>query len=103
MAINPHLTPTTYGKLRPGDRIITWPLNPARPDAHLLAQTVAEIVGTRRHVGRVGNWALPRAERLTRPRHGSTRYDYTVIEWRDTNGSLHEDRTDETVYIVTTD
>lgn len=102
-AINPHLTPTTYGQLQPGDRIVNGYLNPTRPDAHLLARPVAEIVDTYRKYGAIPNWALPLAERIGRHAnpHGYKRYVCDVIVWRNDNGSLFEDRADEPVYIVT--
>lgn len=76
-------------------------LNPTRPDAHLLARPVAEVVTTYRNRGYTPNWALPRAERIGRHPHGFKYYDYGVIVWRDDNGSLFDDRADEPVYIVT--
>lgn len=101
-AINPHLTLTTYSAIKPGDRVVKWPLNPAHPDAHLLARPVAEIVHTYRQTRSIPNWALPLAERIGRHSnpHGFKHYVCDVIEWRDTNGSLHTDRTDEPVYIA---
>lgn len=92
-AINPHLTPTAYGQIKPGDRVVQWPLNPARVDAHHLAHPVAEIIRTYRTAGFTDlglHGGAPRYEY----------YDYEVIVWRDTNGSLFEDRADETVYIA---
>jgi hypothetical protein len=100
--INPHLTLTAYGDLKPGDRVINGLLNPTRPDAHLLARPVREIVRTYRKNGAIPNWALPLTERVgrhTNP-HGYKRYACDVIVWRDTNGSLFEDRADEPVYIA---
>lgn len=91
--INPHLTPTTYGSIKPGDRVVKWPLNPTRPDAHLLARPVAEIVATYRTTGFDDHGISKGANRFTY-------YDHGVIEWRDTSGSLHTDRADEAVYIA---
>lgn len=102
-AINPHLKLTTYGGIKPGDRVVNGYLRPTHPDAHHLARTVREIVRTYRNTGFTPNWALPRAERIGRPSHGFKYYDYEVIVWRDTNGSLFEDRADETVYITPAD
>ncbi len=93
MPINPHLTPTTYSELRPGMRVVNGFLNPGRPDAHQLARTVAEIVCTYRTSG-FDDHGVSRRDRFTY-------YDYTVIEWRDTHGSLYADRADATVHIVT--
>lgn len=91
--INPHLTRTTYAAIKPGDRVVHRFLNPTRPDAHLLARSVAEIVRTYRTTGFDDHGMRGGTPRLTY-------YDYEVIVWRDTNGSLFEDRTDEAVYIV---
>jgi hypothetical protein len=99
-AINPHLTPTTYGDIKPGDRIVNGFLNPTHPNAHHLARPVADIVEIRRHIGWVRNWTLPRAERHARGAHNITHYDYETVIWRDTGGALFEDRADETVHIV---
>ena len=81
-AINPNLAPTAYGQLKPGDRVILWPVQPTRPDAHLHARTVGEIVRTYRTTGFAPNWALPRAERAGRPSNGFKYYDYRVVVWR---------------------
>lgn len=91
-AINPHLVPTTYARIKPGDRVAKWPLQPTHPDAHRLARTVHEIVRTYRTTGFHDHG-------LTNRTHRFTHYDHTVIVWRDTNGSLFEDHADETVYI----
>lgn len=102
-AINPHLTLATYAHIKAGDRVVNGYLNPTRPDAHLLARPVAEIVNTYRKNGRIPNWALPLAERVgrhTNP-HGYKRYVCDVTVWRDTGGSVFADRADEPVYIVT--
>jgi hypothetical protein len=99
-AINPHLTLTTYSKIRPGDRVVKWPLNPAHPDAHLLARTVAEIVRTYRDTGFAPNWRLPNGLLVDYHSNGCTYYDHTVIVWRDSNGSLFEDHADDTAYIA---
>lgn len=98
--INPHLTLTTYGEIKPGDRIVNGFLRPTRDDAHLLARPVAKIVETYRRVGWVRNWTLPLAERLAHGAHNLTYHDYEVIVWRDNTGSLFEDRADEPVYTV---
>ena len=94
-AINPNLTPTTYAQMKPGNRVITGFLNPARPDAHLHARTVAEILGTYRTSG-FDDHGISRRDRFTY-------YDYTVVTWRDTYGSLYDSRADDTTYIVRTD
>ena len=101
-AINPHLIPTTYSAIKPGDRVVNGFLNPTHPDAHLLARPVHEIVHTYRKTGSIPNWALPLAERIGRHSnpHGFKHYEHQAIVWRDTNGSLFEDRADEPVYIA---
>jgi hypothetical protein len=96
MTINPHLTPTACGELQPGMRVVNGFLNPTRPDAHQLARIVAEIVRTYRAQGFDEHGMRGGTPRLTY-------YDYTVIEWRDSNGSLFADRADQTVYTVTDD
>lgn len=101
--INPNLSLTTYGRLKPGDRVILWPLNPTRPDAHLHASTVAEIVRTYRDSGLTPNWNLPNGLLVDYHPDGYLPRDPTIIEWRDTSGSLFTDRADEPVYIVTAD
>jgi len=93
-AINPNLTATTYGQIRPGDRVVNGFLSPRRPDAHLYARPVAEIIRSYRTTG-----FHDHGHRRGAPRY--TYYDYEVIVWRDTNGSLFEDRADATVYIAT--
>lgn len=75
-------------------------LRPTNPNAHLLARAVREVVKTYRVSGYTPNWALPRAERIGRPSHGFKYYDYEVVQWRNDNGSLFDDRADESVYIV---
>lgn len=92
-AINPHLTPTTYGDIKPGDRVVNGFLNPTRPDARLIARPVAAIVHTYRTSGFHDHGITKGAGRFEY-------YDYKVIVWRDTNGSLFEDRADEAVYIA---
>lgn len=91
--INPHLTPTTYAAIKPGNRVVNGLLNPTRPDAHHHARPVAEIVRTYQTTGFDDHGTRGGTPRLTY-------HDYEVIVWRDTNGSLFEDRADETVYIV---
>lgn len=71
-------------------------LNPTHPNAHLIARPVAEIVRTYRNTGFDDHGLTKRDGRFTH-------YDYKVIVWRDTNGSLFEDRADETVYTVPAD
>jgi hypothetical protein len=95
-AINPHLTLATYGDIKPGDRIVKWPSHPTRPNAHLTARPVAEIIQRYRATG-----LDDRGLRGGAPRYAY--YDYEVIAWRDTGGGLFDDRADEPVYIVPAD
>lgn len=91
-AINPHLTATTYGQIKPGDRVVNGFLHPTRTDAHLVARTVAEVAGTYRATG-FDDHGVSAHTRFSF-------YDYEVIVWRDTSGSLFEDRADEIVYVA---
>ncbi|MDX3835610.1 hypothetical protein [Streptomyces europaeiscabiei] len=68
-------------------------LNHTHPNAHHLARPVREILHTYRNTGFDDHGLTKRDKRFTY-------YDYEVIVWRDTNGSLFEDRADEAVYIA---
>ena len=89
---HPHLPRPPYGGIKPGDRVVNGFLDPTRPDAHLLARTVAEILGTYRTSG-FDDHGISRRDRFTY-------YDHDVITWRDSNGSVFDSRADEDVYIV---
>ncbi|MDX3520722.1 hypothetical protein [Streptomyces scabiei] len=99
--INSNLTPTTYGQIKPGDRVILWPVHPTRPDAHLHARTVAEIIRTRRDDGLTPNWATPNGLLIDYHPGGYLPRDPVIVEWRDASGSLFINPADETVYITT--
>lgn len=101
--INPHLVPATYGQIKPGDRVILWPVQPTHHHAHHHARTVAEIIDTYRDTGLTPNWALPNGLLIDYHPDGYTPCDPTVIEWRDTQGSRFTNTASEPVYIVRTD
>lgn len=101
--VNPHLVLTTYGEIRPGDRVVNGFLNPARPDAHLIARPVREIVRTYRSSGFAPNWDTPNGVSVYLYPGGCSYYDELFVEWRDTNGSLFDNAADEAVYIVPAD
>ncbi|MBC9730705.1 hypothetical protein [Streptomyces sp. TRM68367] len=103
--VNPHLVQSTYGEIKPGDRVVKWPLSPSNPNAHVLARPVREILGRTRNTGFTPNWALPRNQRTHRPwdANAYSHFDYQVIDWRDSNGSRFDDRADEPVWIVPAD